>query len=174
MLSSFTYDAAGEVIPGAGAIIQGGPGIVGSISPQRALVGTSTNDMYFGQFHELANGTYVASLPHWKNRDTSAEQAGAVVWLGASQPTTGIISATNALIGTTLGDHVGAGVLALRNGNYLVANPDWQHSTVVGAITWRDGSRSHPGVVSQENSVLVARRSIFRRLDWWKPRRAMP
>ena len=96
---------------------------------------------------------------------------GAATWGNGTAGITGIVSATNSLVGTTPGtlitvamgdkgnfqmyaggDRVGSGVTALANGNYVVASPDW--SKTKGAATWVSGTVGLTGTVSVTNSLV--------------------
>src|SRR6516164_7275313 len=72
---------------------------------------------------------------------------------------TRIVDATNSLVGSNAGDHVGGGgapgrggVVALSNGNYVVASPDWSNHR--GAVTWGDGTMGITGFVDETNSLI--------------------
>ena len=70
----------------------------------------------------------------------------------------GVISAANSLVGSTAGDDVGAGVITLTNGNYVVASPTWHNGTTAnaGAVTLCNGTTGLFGVVSTANSLVGA------------------
>lgn len=163
----------------AGAVTWGNAvtGITGIVSAANSLVGSSTRDYvgatsipnivsYIGTgvvittpskplvpVLYLANGHYVVVCPHWRNGQMGS--AGAVVWGDGSQGVKGIISKTNALIGTTAGQRMGQ-AKALSNGNYVVYSPGWRNARdrVAGAFTWCDGSAGRRGEVSPANSLI--------------------
>ncbi|CAN5618444.1 hypothetical protein BH11PSE7_BH11PSE7_19070 [soil metagenome] len=108
-------------------------------------------------FTQLANGNYVVSSPNW------GKSLGAVTWASGTTGISGLISASNSLVGTTPftynstrsfpGDSVGSrGVTALANGNYVVSSPDWSNGR--GASTWGNGTTGISGTVSASNSLV--------------------
>lgn len=111
----------------------------------------------------LSNGNYVVPNHLWGPTETSFY--GAVTWGNGATGTFGVISEANSLVGTQTGDQVGSGVLgenatpgvvALPNGNYVVASPYWDRGAVAntGAVTWRDGTQPATGTISQDNSLV--------------------
>ncbi|MEK7753516.1 MAG: hypothetical protein AAB654_16450, partial [Acidobacteriota bacterium] len=163
-------------VSGAGAATwgDGTTGIAGPVSGSNSLVGSLTFDNVGRYVTALANGNYVVSSPLWTNGVTN--DAGAVTWVnGANGFAAGAISvgaavtAANSLVGTSASDQVGqsnnlSGVVALSNGNYVVASPLWNIPAVpgpavadVGAVTWGDGSTAGPrlvGAISATNSLV--------------------
>ena len=47
---------------------------------------------------------------------------GAVTFANGTNGITGVISASNSLVGQTVGDGIGGNITALSNGNYVVSN----------------------------------------------------
>jgi hypothetical protein len=68
----------------------------------------------------------------------------------------GAVSAANSLVGAQPHDRVGDQVLALTNGNYLVASPRWANGALfaAGAVTWASGTAGITGLVSVQNSLV--------------------
>jgi hypothetical protein len=100
----------------------------------------------------LANGNYVVAMPGWSNVSQPAIGAGAVVWGSGTVPLIGVVSAANALIGTTAGDQVGSVITALADGNYVVGAP--RHNGSRGAVRWVNGSAPVTGLMTQGNSLV--------------------
>ena len=95
----------------------------------------------------LATGDYVIVSPQWN------ANAGAVTWGSATAGVTGVVSASNSLVGSSAVDSVGSsGVTPLGNGDYVVASPSWNSS--LGAATWSPGDGSRVGPVSAGNSLV--------------------
>ncbi len=136
----------------------GTSGVIGFVSPTNSLMGSHLNDSV-GSFaiHLLNNGNYVVSSPGWDNG--TIQNAGAVTWGNGSAGVTGIVSASNSLVGTQLGDQVGSGFAALANGNYVVLSDQWDHGAIsnAGAVTWASGTTATTGQVSAANSLVGAR-----------------
>ena len=141
----------------AGAVTWGDGlfGTVGAVSASNSMVGTSANDL-IGQegLVELSGGNYVIVASTWNNG--IVVDAGAVVWCNGRTPTTGAVSTSNALHGTSANDFVGSNyVWLLSNGNYIVASPNWNNGAIadVGAVTWCNGAGPTGGPVSTSNSL---------------------
>ncbi|MFM2057582.1 MAG: hypothetical protein RLY71_1967 [Pseudomonadota bacterium] len=142
---------------GLGAVTwgNGATGAAGVVGAANSLVGgTAFDHLGSGGVTALANGHYVIASPLW---DGAVVNAGAVTWANGSSGLTGSASAANSLVGATTNDQVGAGgVMALTNGNYIVASPDWDRGTVAdaGAATWGNGASGTSGVVGTGNSLV--------------------
>ncbi|HWS28154.1 MAG TPA: hypothetical protein VN259_16455, partial [Xanthomonadales bacterium] len=128
----------------------------GTVAASNSLVGSAVNDRVGDAgVVALANGNYVVLSPSWDNGATT--QAGAVTWGNGVAGSTGVVSAANSLVGTTLSDQVGGmGVVALVNGNYVVASPLWDNGALanVGAATWGNGASGIAGTISATNSLV--------------------
>src|SRR5262249_46328116 len=108
----------------------------------------------FPNIYPLTNGNYVVANPLRSNGDEPF--AGAVAWFDGSAPSIGTFDSVPALVGHAnqrVGD---GGVVALANGNYVVANQLWSDGTNQSAITWADGATGLAGVVSTANSLVGA------------------
>jgi hypothetical protein len=149
----------------------GTSGTVGLVSASNSLTGSSPGDMAgavepfdFGinGVVALSNGHYVVASSLWNNN------RGAVTWLNGNTSFSGTISAANSLVGSTPGDrlgtlfydiptnHLGLGITALTNGNYVVASPYWDNGADVdaGGVTWLSGTGPTAGVVTPGNSLV--------------------
>ena len=136
----------------------GGWGAVYLYSPDLVQISRLTGDksgdsVGDGGITVLANGNYVVRTTYWA--DESTYGLGAVTWCSQVSGCSGIVSAANSLIGSSASDNVGA-VIALPNGNYLVASQLWDNGAEIdaGAITWGNGSLGTAGVVSAANSLV--------------------
>ncbi len=152
--------ATGAVDAGAVTWGSGASGVSGVVSATNSLVGSTGLDRvgYYG-VTALSNGNYVVPSPYWDNG--SAADAGAATWGNGSTGVSGVVSATNSLVGSTAGDRVGDGsggpsVWALSNGNYVVTSPNWDNGTAAdaGAVTWGSGASGVSGPVSAANSLV--------------------
>jgi hypothetical protein len=135
----------------------GTTGATGPVSPRNSLVGTGPSNG-LGRTIALSNGNYVVTSLYDNG-------VGAVTWADGTNGATGVISASNSLVGTTPNDLVGCcgdfsggyggGITALNNGNYVVASPFWSDgaATQVGAVTLVDGTTGMIGEVSTSNSL---------------------
>ncbi|MGV2341106.1 MAG UNVERIFIED_CONTAM: hypothetical protein LVR18_46325 [Planctomycetaceae bacterium] len=69
----------------------------------------------------------------------------------------GLVSSSNSLVGSTASDAVGGtGLTTLNNGNYVVTSTNWDSGTItnVGAVTWSNGTTGISGLVSSSNSLV--------------------
>ena len=160
VISSSWQNAATQASD-AGAVTWGSgwQGIQGSVSELNSFVGTTAED-FVGTLGVavLTNGNYVIRSDNWNNAAVGAPGAGAATWgEGASGSRHGVVAPSNSWVGTSAGDDVsGGGVVALSNGNYVVASPQWANGSAVeaGAVTWGDGGVGSAGAVSAQNSLV--------------------
>jgi hypothetical protein len=131
----------------------GTTGITGTISASNSLVGsTGFNEVGRGGVTALTNGNYVVCSPYFSLINNDA-YLGAATWGNGTTGTTGIVSASNSIVGSSVNDHVGSGgATALANGNYVVKSPLWNNEQ--GAATWGSGSTVATGTVSASNSLI--------------------
>ncbi|MDD5334120.1 MAG: filamentous hemagglutinin N-terminal domain-containing protein [Rhodoferax sp.] len=121
-----------------------------------ALYGGSNNDwLGLNGITKLSNGNFVITTNTWHN--AAGASVGAVTWGSASSGVSGLVSASNSLVGSLANDNLGAinggmGVTALGNGNYVVASSYWNGRR--GAVTWGNGASGSSGVVSATNSLV--------------------
>jgi hypothetical protein len=142
---------------GAATWGDGSGGTIGPVSAINSLIGTTTGDLVSSDgVTALSNGDYVVASSYWNHR--AANNVGAATWGNGSSGTTGPVSTSNSLVGTTAGDKVGSyRVAALSNGNYVVASPNWNNGVAnshVGAATWGNGNGGITGPVSTSNSLV--------------------
>ena len=146
----------GTTISNAGAAtwVNGAAAAVGTINATNSLVGTTANDKVGTTITALSNGNYVVNSPTWDNGATV--DAGAMTWGNGTTGTAGSVSATNSLTGSTTSDALSSTVMALTNGNYVVASPNWDNGLLVnaGAVTWGDGVNGTAGVINNLNSLV--------------------
>ena len=143
----------------AGALTfgHGDVGVVGVVSAANSLVGSSANDLV-GLENLLAhfgNGNYLFLNPSWDNG--SATDAGAVTFIDGQVGVTGVVSASNSLVGTSANDRVGLSRLeVLPNGNFVLESRNWDNGSEVdaGAVTFVNGTTGITGEVSAMNSLV--------------------
>jgi hypothetical protein len=149
----------------AGAVTWGSgtTGVVGEISSSNSLVGSQAGDRVgWGGIIELNRDNYVVASQYWANG--TASNAGAVTWGSGTAGVTGVVSSSNSLVGSTAGDRIGLtgnardpnGVMALNNGNYVVASPFWAKGALkeAGAVTWGNGNGGTTGEISSNSSLV--------------------
>lgn len=129
-------------------------GTVGEVSAANSLVGSTTNDeIGFSGALALNNGNYVVSSPYWNNG--VVEDVGAATWGNGLGGITGVVDASNSLIGSVYRDWVGNSI-ALSNGNYVVYSTKWDNGAIIdaGAITVANGLGGTVGPVNPSNSLV--------------------
>lgn len=150
VVNSYRWDNGTIVNAGAVTWGNGTTGITGAVSAGNSLVGTTAGDFVgSGGVFALTNGNYVVNSYQWNGN------RGAVTWGDGVAGIAGAVSSSNSLVGTAVGDFVGAGaggVYALTNGNYVVSSYSWNGNR--GAATWGDGATGITGAVSASNSLV--------------------
>jgi YD repeat-containing protein len=150
------WDNGATANAGAVTWLDGSVATSGALSPANSLIGSQPFDTVgIGGASALGNGNYVVRSYNWANG--GAADAGAVTWLSGAEPFTGVVSASNSLVGSAAGDLAGyAMVAALSDGNYVVHSPFWDNGGTLdaGAVTPADGSFGASGPILAQNSVL--------------------
>ena len=143
---------------GAATFCNGATGCTGLVTPANSLVGSALLDeVGLGGVTALANGNYVVESFSWNNNAGNSADFGATTWGNGTTGTTGIVSASNSLIGSTASDQVGrSAVIAFSTGNYAVASLFWDNVGIgnAGAVTFGNGTIGTAGAVTAANSVL--------------------
>ena len=144
----------------AGAItwVNSTTGITGTLSSTNSLVGSQAYDGVGSQETILLNnGAYVVRSPYWDNGIIA--NAGAVTWCSGTTGKAGFLDSTNSLVGKVTNKYLGDDtVLALSNGNYVVAASNWDNGTLTnaGAVTWCNGATGRFGFIDTSNSFVGA------------------
>jgi filamentous hemagglutinin family protein len=143
-----TGDDAAASNAGAVYLFNGATG--GLIS---TITGSTASDAV-GSVTALTNGNFVIRSG-WTNG--GATNAGAVTWASGTTGISGVVSAANSLVGSTINDGVGFGtVVVLPSGNYVVRSTNWDNGAVdqAGAVTWGNGLGGTVGAISAANSLV--------------------
>ncbi|MDI1271639.1 MAG: filamentous hemagglutinin N-terminal domain-containing protein, partial [Polaromonas sp.] len=157
LVRSSSWDNGATTNVGAVTWGNGSSGITGLATSLNSLIGgTSGDSVGFGTITELGNGNYLVASPNW--RIGAATNVGAVTWGSGTSGISGVVSASNSLVGSIAGDNVGGtnGITTLNNGSYLVRTANWRDGaqTNVGAVTWGSGTAGVSGTVSAANSLV--------------------
>ncbi|MCW1887665.1 choice-of-anchor D domain-containing protein [Luteolibacter flavescens] len=100
---------------------------------------------------KVGDGNFVIRSQDWDNG--SVVNAGAVTWGSGVSGVSGVVSASNSLVGSSLSDRVSnGGLTVLANGNYVVRSSAWKGGA--GAVTWGSGATGVSGVVGPEISLV--------------------
>ena len=131
----------------------GTSGVKGAVDATNSLIGSSKSDSVGSSgITALSRGNYVIDSPAWNNK------IGAVTWSSGTAGITGLISATNSLVGNVSGDAAGSqGILTLQdNGNYVVNSPGWANGSAMnaGAVTFGSETTGVTGYISAANSLV--------------------
>ncbi|MFM8374841.1 MAG: YDG domain-containing protein, partial [Phenylobacterium sp.] len=156
VVTSYNWDNGAAVDAGAVTFMNGASGLVGTVSASNSLVGgTSGDQVGFDRMWVLPDGDYVVTSTRWDSGPIV--DVGAVTWGSGTSGVTGLVSATNSLIGSTAYDAIGSAfILVLPNGAYVVGSPSWSNGPAsrAGAATWAAGDGSTVGVVTAANSLV--------------------
>ncbi len=163
---SSRWDNGAAVDAGAVSWMSGTGPTVGVIGAANSMVGSNTND-FLGTdsslnsgIVSLSNGNVLVFSKHWHL--TPQIDTGAVTWMSGSAATTGVVDASNSLIGSYAADRVGyisnhpygdkPSYAELSNGNVVVTSGYWNGSA--GAATWMSGTGPTAGVIGAANSLV--------------------
>nr|WP_255603970.1 MBG domain-containing protein [Oscillochloris sp. ZM17-4] len=156
VVSSPWWDNGAVVDAGAATWGSGTSGVMGVVSADNSLVGTTANDKVCSSWPTaVGDGNYVVSSPRWDNGPLV--DVGAVTWGDGASGIVGPITAANSLVGSSPGDFVGNRMSRIiSHGNYLVKSPNWDNGPLVdaGAITWGDGASGIVGPITAANSLV--------------------
>ena len=115
----------GDSVGAATWVHASGAGMAGQqVTQANSMTGSRRYDGANSEVIALANGNYVYNCPGC-DRGDNIEDVGAVVLCDGLNGSTGIVSVTNALYGSSEDDRVGDRVIALSNGNYVIRAPAW-------------------------------------------------
>lgn len=142
----------------------GSTGISGEVNTGNSLIGAASFDSVgSGGLFKLSNGNYLVSSRSWDNGTVS--NAGALTWGSGTSGISGVVSASNSLVGSRANEQIGfnsttgvIGVTELSNGNYVVLSPGGSGGN--GAVTWGSGDGGVKGVVDLSNSLLSTGNSL--------------
>jgi hypothetical protein len=151
---SYLWDNASVANAGAVTFGNGNTGVTGEVSPLNSLVGSTANDnVGINGLTALPNGNYVVTSFSWSNR-------GAVTWGNGTTGTTGAVSVTNSVIGSTNDDRVGTlgnnnSVKVYSDSAFTFHSANWNNGSLndAGAVTLGKANSPVTGEISADNSV---------------------
>lgn len=160
LVRSPSWDNGSNQNAGALTRVDGSVGLSGPVSSANSLVGTRALDRVGLWAVDLSAGRFAVASPHL-DADL-ANDVGAVTV--GSGPTSGAVSASNSLTGSSPSDRVGSGldfmnflpgVISLSNGDLVVCSPYWRlQGEIRGAITRVPVGEDALGAVSDQNSLI--------------------
>ena len=154
-VASQNWDNGTVTDAGAVTFCNGTTGCTGPINASNSLVGSTAGDKIGSNFTRvLSNGNYIVNSPTWRNG--AAADAGAVTFCNRTAGCSGVVSASNSLVGSTASDRVGNAIEPLLNGNYVVRTEGWDNGGIAnaGAVTFANGTSGAVGPISANNSVV--------------------
>jgi hypothetical protein len=159
---SYAWNHSSVLNTGAVTWVNGSASFSGVVNSENSTIGARTNDQVGRSgVTALNNGNYVIQSPFWD--DGAVQNVGAATWRNGSVNTSGVVSAVNSIVGSSVDDYVSrtdpgvsSGVTALANGNYVVVSSAWDRIPIAnaGAVTWCNGSTGLTGIVSSANSLI--------------------
>lgn len=156
VINSYNWSNGALSKVGAVTWVSSSAWITGTISSSNSLIGSSVNDAIgsVGGVKALTNGNYVVGSWNWGNGGMA--NAGAATWCNGTTGRSGVVSATNSLVGTQAGDRVGWRITPLSNGNYVVSGETWANGSITeaGSVTWGNGTSGITGPVTVANSLV--------------------
>ncbi len=154
VVASALWDNGAMADAGAATWGDGANGTSGVVGIGNSLIGAVANDEVAGQVFALRNGHYVVDSYHCDNG--SIDGAGAVTWGNGFSGTTGVVSASNSLVGGTADDILGQQLFTLNNGHYVVGSYIWDNAGIVdaGVMAWVDGTAASTGVLNPANALM--------------------
>ena len=150
VVQSTTWHNGTVADAGAATWADGDTGLSGPVSVANSLVGTVQADQVGDEVDALTNGNYVVSTTSWNDGGTPF--VGAVTWANGDTGLVASVTAANSLVGSSPMDFVGASVVGLTNGNYVVTSYDWNGQR--GAVTWGSGTGGLVGTIDDTNSLV--------------------
>lgn len=152
VLSSF-WDNGPTADVGAATFASGTSGRTGAVSPANSLIGTQSGDRVGGGGLALANGNYVVRSQNW--RSGAFANAGAATFGSGSAGIAGVVSPSNSLVGTSVGDLVGV-LTALDSGDYLVTSASWDNgaSANAGIVAFASGTTGAAGSITVADALI--------------------
>ncbi len=153
VVSEGTWDNGGAGNVGAATWGNGNSGISGAVSAANSLIGATPGDLVGQRLIALPNGNYVVGSPFWSNGTASV---GAATWANGSTGRIGTVTGANSIVGATASDAFGENLVALTNGNYVVACQSCDIGGVVdaGAVAWAVGSGPTSAVLGTANALV--------------------
>src|SRR6185295_3309133 len=139
---------------GAVTWCSGSAATTGLVTSGNSLTGGTVNDAVGSPgVTALSNGNYVIRSASWDNPVGPVTDAGAVTWGNGDGSTTGVVAASNSLVGGTANDQIGKdGITALTNGGYYVISFSWDNPAgpVVNAnaVSFGNGAGITAGTIS--------------------------
>ncbi|MCF7731326.1 MAG: hypothetical protein K9N23_06550 [Akkermansiaceae bacterium] len=155
LVHSYFWDNGTATNAGAVTWGDGTTGVTGPVTSANSLVGSTAGDQigYDGMVI-LPNGDYVVRSFLWDNG--AASNAGAVTLGNGNAGATGVVSASNSLVGVTAEDRVGEGpALAAADGAYLFSTPKWNNGSTsdAGAVMLLQPGQAAAGGLSPAAGV---------------------
>lgn len=159
LLNSLYWDAPdGTRDVGAVTLGRALGGLTGVVSAANSLVGRTADDGHLRSVRPLTNGNYLVLSR--SSDEGSVVDAGSVTWCSGAMPCTGFPDPRTTLVGSSSNDLRISEIVALTQGNAVLAAPFWDESaraTDVGAAVWLDGAAGRGGVIDGTSALIGTR-----------------
>lgn len=168
VVTSPMWDAGAIVNVGAVTWGSATTGISGAVSSTNSIIGSQANDQVGQRFFPLSNGNYVIGSYNFDNGTIS--NAGALTWLSGTAATSGIVSSSNSVVGTTSDSRVGYGseynssfpvddykpFLQVSNDKYVAKDYFWsdEPSIMLGATGLYSTTGATTGTIQSGNAMV--------------------
>ncbi|TDU80882.1 Calx-beta domain-containing protein [Prosthecobacter fusiformis] len=157
VVSSPSWDNPAGPVANVGAVTWckgDGTTTQGLVTAANSMIGVTADDAVGERGAvALANGNYAFGSPSWTNPATGVGWVGAATWGNGSTGTTGVVTASNSIIGATEYDNLPAdGIEAFSNGGYLLYSP--YYNFFEGALTYVRGDMAVSGQPSTSNTYF--------------------
>jgi len=163
VVSSPNFDLGGATNSGAVTWCKNDGSTIGPVTTSNSLYGGMDNDnVGVKGVVALPNGNYVVPSPNVDQAGVPGSSIGAITCADGTTGIVGMIDATNSILGTTLGDALGAGTIpsvvgvTLPTGYYMIPSGFYDNGAITDAGAAYIGSGTCPitGSISSTNSLL--------------------
>ena len=140
--------------------VDGQVGDVGVLNGATCWIGSSTSDQVGKSVYALQNGHAVCVSENWDG--VQVANAGAVTWIDGTTMSSGIISASNSIVGNTNGAMMLNRLATLNNGHFVIAMRQFSiGNSPIGAVMWCNGYAPTVGAVDTANCLYGSANGDF-------------
>ena len=151
---------------GAVTFCNGATGCKGELTTLNSLIGGTAEDLVAkGDIIVLKDGDYIVYSPYWHGSGGLFQNVGAVTFCRATTGCSGVVSASNSLVGERRDEQIGSipgprtAIVELANGNYVVASGFYNPNRLndpnpFGAVTLCNGVTGCQGTIPSNISLI--------------------
>jgi Repeat of unknown function (DUF5650) len=154
VVNSQRWDNGPAVDAGAATWGNGTSGVKGAVTSANSVVGSTSGDRVGARGIDIfPSANYLVGSYSWD--DGAAVDVGAIMWASGTTGATGVLNASNSLVGNTSNDQLGGGVAYdLPDGSFMVHSPSWDNGAAVDAGAVTVVAAGVHGPVSSANSIV--------------------